>query len=396
MSRLGSLQMLRACAALMVVFGHLQHEAKTMPGAAAHDFSPIFLELSGVGVDLFFVISGFIMIVASRKLFGNWRAPVEFLSRRIARIVPLYWLMTTIFVATMLLLPGALKTALPSLGEILKSYLFIPYEQAGTGLWQPAYKLGWTLNYEMFFYVIFSFCLFLSPQAAVATVATLFSAFVLAGPFLTEAPVMLRYWSDPIILEFVFGAVIGLAYIEGRRLEAVPAMLMVAIALLLLQSGAWMGFEPLGATRPLIWGVPAAMIVAGMSLTAARADAAGDANLLQRLGDASYTLYLLHPMIIRVLRLFWDKSGLSAFANPWIFVAFGLALILPSALWMYRRIETPMTECAQDALVYGIWPEKKDILWKVSVLTSGLARFARRISLWARALFFRPDLKRGS
>jgi exopolysaccharide production protein ExoZ len=98
MSRLGTIQVLRALAALMVALGHLQHEALTLAAAKTNGFSPVFLGLSGVGVDLFFVISGFVMVFGSRKLFGEPGAAATFMARRVARIVPLYWLMTSLFV----------------------------------------------------------------------------------------------------------------------------------------------------------------------------------------------------------------------------------------------------------------------------------------------------------
>lgn len=323
-----------------------------MPAALDHAFSPIFLGLSGVGVDLFFVISGFIMVYASERLFMAQGGAMAFLTRRIARIVPLYWLMTTVFILTLLLMPGTLSTGLPQIGEVIRSYLFIPYQQAGTGLMQPLYKLGWTLNYEMFFYLSFALFLFMSPRAAVYAVAAVFSLFVIIGAGFNGLPPVIRFWSNPIILEFAFGALIGLACLEGNRLSPVPALLLVAAGLILLQAGDWMGIEPVGGLRPLIWGLPAAMIVAGLSLGPAdsRTDE-GEPSLPQRLGDASYALYLLHPLVIRALRIFWDKTGLSNAINPWFFVLIGLAILVPAALWMYRWIEKPLTAKAQGLLV---------------------------------------------
>ena len=351
MSRLGSIQVLRASAALMVALGHLQHEAKQMPAALDHAFSPIFLGLSGVGVDLFFVISGFIMVFASERLFLAQGGAMAFLSRRIARIVPLYWLMTTVFILTLLLMPGTLSTGLPQVDEVIRSYLFIPYQQAGTGVMQPLYKLGWTLNYEMFFYLSFSLFLFMSPRAAVYAVAAVFSLFVIIGAEFSGLPAMVRFWSNPIILEFAFGALIGLACLEGNRLSPVPALLLVAAGLILLQAGDWAGIEPVGGLRPLVWGIPAAMIVAGLSLAPSEGRSDDKPSLAQRLGDASYALYLLHPLVIRALRIFWDKTGLSNAINPWFFVLLGLAILVPAALWMYRWIEKPLTTKAQALLV---------------------------------------------
>jgi exopolysaccharide production protein ExoZ len=351
MSRLGSIQVLRASAALMVAFGHLQHEAELMPVMLDHAFSSIFLGLSRVGVDLFFVISGFIMVYASERLFMAQGGARAFLARRVARIVPLYWLMTTIFLLTLLFLPSAVSTGLPEIGDVLRSYFFIPYQQPGASMMQPLYKNGWTLNYEMFFYLSFSLFLFMRLRAAVCAMAAVFSLFVMIGAEFPGLPESIRFWLNPIILEFVFGALIGLACLEGNRLSPVPALLLVVTGLTLLLVGNWMDIEPVGGLRPLIWGLPAAMIVAGLSLAPAEGRNDGKPSLTQRLGDASYALYLLHPLIIRVLRIVWDKTGLVNTLNPWFFVLAGIAIMVPAALWMYRWVEKPLTAGAQGLLV---------------------------------------------
>ena len=107
------------------------------------------------GVDIFFVISGFIMVYASSRWFGSARAPRVFLAHRIARIVPLYWATMMVYLAVLLLTPWLLNSEYLAPHFVIASFLFIPAARPD-GLVQPLYSLGWTLNYEMFFYALFA------------------------------------------------------------------------------------------------------------------------------------------------------------------------------------------------------------------------------------------------
>ena len=104
-SRLGMVQALRAIAALTVVFGHAQTEALSLVAAKAGGLSTFLVDKTGAGVDLFFVISGFVMVHASQRLFGEAGAAKTFLLRRLFRIVPLYWAVTTLILLAMLATP---------------------------------------------------------------------------------------------------------------------------------------------------------------------------------------------------------------------------------------------------------------------------------------------------
>ena len=171
----------------------------------------------GVGVDVFFVISGFIMAYITADKFGRPGASGQFLTRRLIRLVPLYWLFTLAMLAAMVLVPGQLAHTALNPAHILASYLFIPWLDS-TGLAHPILGLGWTLNYEMYFYVIFAVMLFLPRRIGLWSLAVLFCALALLHPAIDPAQVQLSFWTDPIILEFLFG--IGLAMLGRQRHEA--------------------------------------------------------------------------------------------------------------------------------------------------------------------------------
>ena len=155
MSKLVLVQVLRAAAALSVAMLHAQHDAATLAERTGQVFAPIAAFPWEAGVDVFFVISGFIMVHASTRLFGAEGGARAFLARRIARIVPIYWAVTTLYLAVALAVPDLLNRELLGWPLVVASYLFIPMARPD-GLVQPLYGLGWTLNYEMFFYALFA------------------------------------------------------------------------------------------------------------------------------------------------------------------------------------------------------------------------------------------------
>src|SRR3569623_79790 len=170
--RLDGLQILRFFAAFAVLLEHVVHEALSF-GIADPALHALEAFDFGVGVDVFFVISGFIMYYISAGEFGRPGAQSRFLPRRIIRLVPLYWLFTLAMLAAMLLVPGQLAHTVLDPLHILASFVFVPWLDS-TGLAHPILGLGWTLNYEMYFYVLFSFALLLPRRIGLLALTALF------------------------------------------------------------------------------------------------------------------------------------------------------------------------------------------------------------------------------
>lgn len=350
MRQIAAIQNLRALAALMVVVGHAQSAAAVASAKAGASFAPLPLLPWGAGVDLFFVISGFIMVVASERLFAAPGGAQTFFARRLKRIVPLYWLATTLYVAIHLATHKPIGGA-----DVAASYLFWPRDVFGDGVPRPIYTLGWTLNYEMFFYALFATAIALPRRACVATVTGLLVAGVAIGRLVALPPGPLAFWTQPIVLEFALGMWLGLAWRADVRIAAVPRALLAALGVAALawdtmgsarQAVDWM--TPNDLARLAGWGVPAAAVVAAAVLghrgepRAAPSRWGRCLDFPPALGDASYALYLVHPFVVGIALRLWSLSGLARPLGYWPFVGAALAASVFAAFVIHRRIELPL------------------------------------------------------
>ena len=354
MQQISHLQILRAVAALMVAFGHAQHDALIQSLKHGTGFERVHALPWGAGVDLFFVISGFIMVYASERLYGREGAGVDFLSRRLARIVPLYWLFLSLYIGLIAHAAWVGTRAFPDPADIVASYAFWPTDAFGDGIPRPLLTLGWTLNYEMFFYLTFALFVGFSRTRAVLATSLLLLGVVGLGAVLQPTSAALFFWTRPIVLEFSLGMGLAVLLRSGVSL-ALPvraALILAAVAILVVdplrssqQAIDWT--TPNDLERLLSWGVPAALVVAaavlgpqGRSWAPTRAGVA--------LGDASYALYLLHPFVIFGFRKVWLLAGLDAKLGLWPMIAVSLILSSLAAILIHRLLERPLTEGLQD------------------------------------------------
>jgi exopolysaccharide production protein ExoZ len=341
--------LLRAAAALAVMIAHA-HQFALLIGIG--DYVPDF-PIGAAGVDLFFVISGFVMVVASADLFGRRGAPPYFFLRRLARIVPLYWLLTGIFVF-ILFAGGHHSSSWLSASEVVTSLLFIPHSLP-SGVVVPVYGLGWTLNYEMMFYVTFSAVLFSRPRIAIPmlSLAMLWLAYIVPR---YSFGVPISFWASPIIVEFVFGMIIGLARLEGYRMPNWLALGLVVAALCWFAASAttfWLAFN-----REFCWGLPAAAMVAGGGLC--RTDMLSRnwlARSLILVGDASYALYLVHPFAaLAPYKAFgWLLLPSSV---PYLYAAALYASSIASAVVLHLTVERPTTRFLQRRVLARLAPRQ--------------------------------------
>jgi exopolysaccharide production protein ExoZ len=346
MSKLIPIQLLRALAALAVAILHGQYETGLLADAAGRSFQASRLFPWEAGVDVFFVISGFVMVYASRRLFGRPGARAIFLSRRIARVVPLYWATTTLYLALALAAPGLVK-GMAEPGYVLASYAFIPMARAD-GAVEPLYSLGWTLNYEMAFYLLFALTLGMSQRWAVLALAAMLAVIVALAQILA-LPLPFAFWADPIVLEFGIGMGLGLLRSEGLVVGPASRLLLAVLGLALF---ALVAAQTPALHRVLLFGLPAGCLVAacGLGREHASAEETVAVRLGAILGDASYALYLIHPFVLRGLRWLVGRAGLAPAMPAWLFLSASLLFAILASIAVFRLIERPLNALVRARL----------------------------------------------
>lgn len=280
-------QYLRALAATMVLCYHvILHWVPLL--------RPNYLFLSA-GVDIFFVISGFVMwsLAAGREGGG-----ADFFARRFRRIAPLYWLMTSLMLLIILIHPDAALTSRFDWRHVALSYAFIPAIHPVKATFEPLVFPGWTLNYEMMFYLVFAFALCGPMRLRPLLVLGPLGALMAAGLIPHANTSLLAFYSSSLLLEFGMGCVIGMLVSEGHA-DRAPSWLGAAlIGFSLLSLGLALLWPR--APRGLTWGAPAALFVGGWIVNE-RVNGTPKAPLLQLLGDASYSIYLSQVIVLSAL-----------------------------------------------------------------------------------------------
>ena len=292
------IQHLRAVAALSVLLYHVL--SYWLPQYQDH-----YGVLAG-GVDIFFVISGFVMwgVTAGRE-GGSW----SFFSKRLKRIVPLYWILTTVMGAALMLAKPSVRF---DVVHVVTSYLFIPRRHPVYGTVQPLLTPGWTLNFEMMFYVTFALILFAPMRFRLPAVMGALVGLVVVGfiPHAGTSP--LDFYTNPIILEFAMGVCLGAAVTAQRRAPAPIAAAAVIAGFGLFIATALTDPVTIG-NRVLTLGIPAALLVCGCVFLE-RETGPWLAPLPLLLGDASYSIYLVHIFTVLAARHAWGK--VHALHNP--------------------------------------------------------------------------------
>jgi exopolysaccharide production protein ExoZ len=356
--KLKSIQALRAVAALLVAYSHSIDTQMRFSVSRQQGF--YFLQDFGaIGVDLFFVISGFIITLVARDALGTMQG-VRFLAKRFIRVNPIYYAASALYKAvTVLAMMPFLPANLPfdpytvGLQRSLTDTLLILPTTARPLSYAPLIVVGWTLAFEWIFYALF-FLLIVGRTAHKALgLFVQIVVLVLVGRAFAITDQRLVYLTNPILLEFLFGVGICWVYLHGPR---VPPWLATAFLLGGLAGYAYSiryGFGEVsellpvltgrvGLKRVLWWGAPSALLAAGCVFleTAGALRRLWDNALLQRIGDASYSIYLVHLTVFAVCTLAYRTWGFFLPADLAVFVQ--LALAVAVSLAFYRYVEQPL------------------------------------------------------
>jgi exopolysaccharide production protein ExoZ len=327
-------QALRFFAAFLVVLNHSTFYAseRLLPGTG-------FWHQGAAGVNIFFVISGLVMVVSTTTLRDRVDGWKIFALHRIIRIVPLYWAATTLKLVVFIVLPATVLHSQFNIFHIVSSYFFIPTVNA-EGEFKPFLAVGWTLYFEMFFYGLFALALYLRCNLYYFVGAVL-AIFASLSVYRSEG-VPATMFFDAVVLQFFFGMLVATTTWRSdvlnevtRRHPIVPALLSLSGTLLLLAP-----IEVPGLPDAFRTGVPAVMIVLGVVWLEPHLKGRLPKSLLI-LGDASYAIYLFHPLIAPAIPTILRKLDVLSYS---LSVLLGSVIAICVGVLIHLIFEKPLTQ----------------------------------------------------
>lgn len=295
-----SIQYLRGIAALMVVLRHISFKDNQY-GQGIFQF-----EIGDMGVDIFFIISGFIMYYIMVNKENGLNTIIEFIKHRIVRILPLYWVLTTVGLVIYLIMPNSFSRA--EAPDILGSYLLIPWSNM---LLDPA----WTLSYEFYFYFIFAIgLLFNKNRILIVNLILIFLVFFGLYYSLSDGFGVLKFYTNSLLLEFFFGVIIAYLFMNTNfklktRLIISSASFLFFLFFIFLNI-----YEYKLDIRGLDLGLPALCIVVSLVFLEKEIKKF-KINFFKTMGDISYSLYLTHAFVLAAMGIVFNKVVYSEFTE---------------------------------------------------------------------------------
>lgn len=310
-----NIQTLRAIAAILVVAFHSVISAKIYN--LSTDF---FLNVDvwgAAGVDIFFIISGFIMVYIQLK---KKKKPLEFIVDRAERIVPLYWFLTFGIASLLIIFPQAFRELQISIEYFLKSLFFISSYDGK----HPILYVGWTLEYEMLFYLVFAISLFAKNLNVSVSISIIVLSF------------LVYLGLNDIVIEFIYGMLVGIIF-SKIKIHFNNILILVAIvagfSLLILNMDSKL-------PRSIIWGLPSLLIFLGFLYLKPIKN-----KILATLGNASYSIYLVQVFSIPVCyKIFSKIPEINIIFINELYVILCCAVSVISGVLLHFLIEKPIAK----------------------------------------------------
>ena len=392
-TRLSSVQVCRGLAALAVVFAHLHNlERKYFTTDLLGGF-----QIGVAGVDLFFVISGVVISAVTlgrfsgtqtTARFGQAQTAIRFLYQRVTRIYPIYWVYCSFALAAYLYNPLWINASGGHHVEILHSFLLIPSDV-------PMLLLqGWTLIYELYFYLAFFLLLLFCPERKLAWVLPLWGVLALVAHFtLHPSQPALEVLFNPLICEFLLGCLVFALF---RRASLHPAAGIVLVAASLVMLAGIVRFTALAHgsdqqwieysswTRLLLYGTCATLFLLGL-LELERTNLVRFVAPLIAVGDWSYSIYLSHTIVIKLVshafvlyfpQLAWSIVWVSLLSLPAVLLVGYLSytwLERPLLRLLYRPLPRPTETVPHASGLEKAGPDKAAGLKQVAGLEENVA-----------------------
>ncbi len=324
-----SVQALRAIAAILVALFHFQLAYVRSGRIDAHGLETYIFGFGAVGVHIFFVISGFIMVVTNPDP-ARFNA-LAFFWRRLVRIFPIYWICCAAYLFVHAVYHDH---SFSSVWQLLAALLLLPAH--APDIVGPA----WTLPFELYFYLCFGVIMVLFRANSLKLLSIFFLISVAIGVAHHWVSPEARILTNGLLLEFLLGALIGRLAIK-RRLPERLSVPLTALALAIFAGGYLYGYHRLPSL--LGWGLPSMLLMLGLVSWESRRPAAPQLRQFVRLGDSSYVLYLIHPLVI-ILAI---KAGILS-RWLWLGPVTGSCVLTAACVVLahlvHRKMESPLLD----------------------------------------------------
>ncbi|HLX67095.1 MAG TPA: acyltransferase [Puia sp.] len=351
--KLNSIQMLRAVAALLVVYTHSISQMGIF-ALGWQQRTPARISLGTFGVDLFFVISGFIIYLSAGQLSGRWDS-LSFLWHRFRRINPAYYAAVALTVITWI--PSFVRHQRPPITgwQILSWSILLPLPGLGHGFAADpprALSQAWSLSFEWLFYLLFFGLIFFRTRRKALILCLSLGGLALLGWLLQdEIKGVLLFYTDPLLLEFGMGIILGVVWKRWtpRKPTALCLLLpglLVGVALMLTgyvdYQAVLLPSASIRYLHALLWGGAATFVVAGCVFL----EKNGTRSLLFHnplillLGNASYSIYLFHMIVFGWIAAIYLHFGF--FLNADAAIPLHAAIAVAASLLFYKWVEKPL------------------------------------------------------
>lgn len=351
--KLNSIQFLRAVAVVLVVYMHSMVLQVDHSKSWQQSFFYLY-HFGGIGVDLFFVISGFIISFVANKYIGIDQG-FHFLKKRFSRINPIYYLASFIFLIIDIInlwATNIISTTFTVNGILSSSFdtlILFPLFNS----FRPLLFVGWTLSFEWLFYSLFFLLILFRIQQKILILSFVFIILATVGVVTRSPDLRIAFITNPIMLEFLLGAAIYWIYNKRRpNLHYIPLALvtigLISYILLIIYgygdvySLKIFQMPGLSLKRFLLWGLPSSFIVAGCVFLENNIKLTRIWNIqtIQLIGDASYSIYLTHMSIFILLDLLYRKVGYFLPPDLGIFIQLFIAVII--GIGFHKKVEKPL------------------------------------------------------
>ena len=335
--QLNLLQLIRGLATVLVVIRHTTGNSIEL---LQKDFLFNIFAFGSSAVDIFFVLSGFIITYTSMKGGANRSEMLPFLRRRFIRIYPTYWIITSLFLGLQILLPMFYNTHYPfNALNLLSTYMLFPGHIMVNGV-------SWTLSYEVFFYLLFSLIFLFSNKKIIFFLFLLYAISVVSSSIFMDIPednIWLSLVLFPMNVEFFMGVLAALLVNKMPKAASIPLIVLgiiyFTISVLITDLNTLLDLNV--RDRILQFGIPSFLVILG-TVKYELTHKVQVPKIFLLLGEASYSLYLLHLPIIAACTKIILKFNITNGLLIQISLVLLIIAICCGAIIFYKLIEKPV------------------------------------------------------